>query len=657
MNLNINRNRLRIIALAFAFLVLPATMPSAGLRAADADATNQMEQLGPVQMPYFDAVPDPLEGFNRCSWAFNDWAFRGVFYPLSIGYTTIAPKPVRNRIYNVGHNLTFPVRLVNNCLQGKWPGAWEETKRFGVNSTVGLGGMFDPATRWKIGESDEDFGQTMGHWGSGPWFYLMIPVIGPSDGRDAVGKIVDWPLDICFWIGQAYDDEMWPMALRPGFAFNDFSGQARNLKRQLDSLVDPYQAIRTLYSLNRERLIVDYLPRYDEESKPDPTIGAVFFKPVTPNFADKADTYKVKVPATGKKLAYSCWMQKQPAPLVCYLPGLGSYRLDRSTLAYADMLYRHGYSVVTFSNPFQQDFMDHASTVAIPGYGPTDCDDVVATLKLVLADLRKRKGDKITGTSLTGVSHGGYFTLMIAAREASGQLGGLNFDRYVAVNPPASLVRALDGLDDLFNSPLAWPANERAQRMKEAIYKALYFAEKGRKESDDNTKAFGDNALDVSGNLPLSFDESRYLIGLAFRYTLMSAIVDSQRRDNLGVLKVDPTKFVRQESYREIRQISYSNYMERFMVPYLIKTGHGTDRDTLLAATDLTRGTDLLANNPKVRVQICEDDFLLKPADITWFRTTFGTNLTAYPQGGHLGNLHKPDVQEALVRQFPGATP
>jgi hypothetical protein len=92
--------------------------------------------------------------------------------------------------------------------------------------------------------------------------------------------------------------------------------------------------------------------------------------------------------------------------------------------------------------------------------------------------------------------------------------------------------------------------------------------------------------------------------------------------------------------------------MDRFVVPYLIKTGRGTDRDTLLAATDLTQSTASLRNNPKVRVQICEDDFLLKPADIEWFHSTFGNNLTAYPTGGHLGNLHVTAVQEALVRLF-----
>ena len=456
-----------------AVLLLVVTIPTAELCATDISSTNGNTQLAPGQMPFFDVVNDPLERFNRSMWAFNNVLFRGVIYPLSLGYNTVAPKPVRTTIGNAGHNLTYPVRLVNNCLQGKWRGAWEETERFGVNSTVGLGGLFDPATHWNIKRSDEDFGQTLGHWGSGPWFFLMLPVFGPSNGRDTVGIIADWPLDICFWIGVAYDDEFWPKTLRPGFTFNDMSGEAPAFKRQLDSLVDPYQALRTLYSLNRQRLILDFIPSQGADNNPNPTLGAVLFKPATENFAARANTRRVLVPQTGKRLSYSVWMQKKPAPLVCYLPGLGSYRLDRSALAYADMLYRHGYSVVTISNPFQQEFMQRGSTMAIPGYGPADCDDVENVLKLVLADVKRWRGNLITGTSLTGVSHGGYFTLMMAAREAEGKLNGLSFDRYVAVNPPVNLARALDGLDDLFNAPLNWPAAERAQRMKEAIFKAL----------------------------------------------------------------------------------------------------------------------------------------------------------------------------------------
>ena len=144
--------------------------------------------------------------------------------------------------------------------------------------------------------------------------------------------------------------------------------------------------------MNRQRLILDYIPSYDTNDNPNPTIRAVLFKPVIANFADQAVTRKVRVPATGKKLAYSCWMQPEPAPLVFYIPGLGACRFDRSTLAYADMMYRHGYSVVAFSSPFQKEFMESASTMPLPGYAPADCDDVVNALKLISADAAEMAG-------------------------------------------------------------------------------------------------------------------------------------------------------------------------------------------------------------------------------------------------------------------------
>jgi hypothetical protein len=281
--------------------------------------------------------------------------------------------------------------------------------------------------------------------------------------------------------------------------------------------------------------------------------------------------------------------------------------------------------------------MERASTMAVPGYSPADCDDVVNVLKLILGDVRKWKGGRITQTYLTGVSDGAHFTLMIAARESAGQLGGLTFDRYVAVEPPVQLARAEQRLDEMFNTPMAWPAAERRERMKEAIYTALYFA---------------DADLDLSGDIPLTRIQSDFLIGLIFRYMLISVIEDSQRRHNLGVLKADPGKFVRQEFYNEIRDIDYTEYTDRFVLPYLIQHNFVTNRAELVAATDLEHDTKFLRQNPKIRVQVCEDDFVLTPADISWFRSTFGSNLTVYPVGGHLGNLHNHAVQEKLVGLF-----
>lgn len=230
----------KIMAFLFFLSASLASLPAEDTVTTDTEVSVPL----PWQMPYFDVIPDPIEGVNRCSWAINTGLFRGILYPASCGYTYVLPKQVRTKIGNAGHNLTYPVRLVNCSLQGKWSGAWEETKRFGVNSTVGVAGFFDPASKWEIGRADEDFGQTFGYYGAGPGFYLMLPLLGPSNGRDLVGRVLDYPLDLAFWIGQANPDALWPSFIRPTASFNDLSGQAPTLKRQLDSQNDPYSTLR-----------------------------------------------------------------------------------------------------------------------------------------------------------------------------------------------------------------------------------------------------------------------------------------------------------------------------------------------------------------------------------------------------------------------------
>ena len=137
------------------------------------------------------SVPDPIEPFNRVMWGFNKAVMIGVIKPTSRVYRFVVVKPVRTSIGNFGHNLTYPCRVINNLLQGKWQGARDETYRFGVNTTVGVVGLFDPATKWKIPKSEADFGQTFGKWGWEPQMFIMLPIYGPSNERDTLGLAAD----------------------------------------------------------------------------------------------------------------------------------------------------------------------------------------------------------------------------------------------------------------------------------------------------------------------------------------------------------------------------------------------------------------------------------------------------------------------------------
>ena len=134
---------------------------------------------------------DPWEGFNRKMMAFNDGADKYVLRPIARGYVAVLPQGPRRGISNFLGNLRSPIIIINQLLQGKFRLGGRDAVRFLTNTTVGVVGLFDPATKWGFEEHDEDFGQTFGRWGipSGP--YLVVPIWGPVTIRSGVGDIAN----------------------------------------------------------------------------------------------------------------------------------------------------------------------------------------------------------------------------------------------------------------------------------------------------------------------------------------------------------------------------------------------------------------------------------------------------------------------------------
>ena len=142
------------------------------------------------------AVFDPLSGYNRVMTQINDRLYYWVIKPVARGYKFVMPKPARKGIGNFFRNLGFPVRMVNNLLQLKIKRAGSETVRFVVNTTVGVAGFWDAAdSLMGLPVYPEDFGQTLGYYGVGDGFPVVLPVFGPSNVRDVFGRAGDWFLD------------------------------------------------------------------------------------------------------------------------------------------------------------------------------------------------------------------------------------------------------------------------------------------------------------------------------------------------------------------------------------------------------------------------------------------------------------------------------
>jgi phospholipid-binding lipoprotein MlaA len=254
--------------LAFAALVVfgltgCATKPPAS----DPDAVADYEQTN-----------DPLEPTNRVFYAVNNGIDTVILRPAALAYRYVVPGKVREGVHNVLANIGSPIQLANDILEAKPRRAGDTTMRFLINTTVGLLGIFDVATKWGYPDHDADFGMTLALWGVPEGPFLFLPVLGPSDPRDAAGFGVDVALDPFTWVGTGPN--------KPGWSAFKWSRQGLNAidqrERVLDALdqikktaLDPYATFRSLYRQHRHAQI-ETLRNDNRETPP-----AWFPKPAT----------------------------------------------------------------------------------------------------------------------------------------------------------------------------------------------------------------------------------------------------------------------------------------------------------------------------------------------------------------------------------------
>ena len=205
----------------------------------------------PEALAEYNKINDPIEPANRAFFAFNRMLDKLILKPITGIYRTIAPDVVRESVHNFLNNLRTPVVLANDLLQGELSRAGDTVARFFINSTVGVLGLRDQAADWGFAYHDEDFGQTLGVWGSGEGPYLMVPLMGPSNPRDVVGKIVDFFIDpINWWANRSGND--WVTTTRTLVTAVDTRDQLWDVLDDLEkSSIDLYASIRSLYRQRR----------------------------------------------------------------------------------------------------------------------------------------------------------------------------------------------------------------------------------------------------------------------------------------------------------------------------------------------------------------------------------------------------------------------
>ena len=624
-----------------AYLTVLATLVVNTLRAQSVSNTTNLQASVPAPKVFITnaivlppPLSDPIEPFNRGVWSFNVGLLSYVIQPASQGYRFVMPKPMRQGISNAGRNLIFPVRFISEALQGDGPALQDEIHACFLNTVFGFGGIFDVAARSNVPKHDTDFGKTFQKWGWHPGIFLMLPFFGPSDIRDGSGLAADALANpMTYFTPYCY--------INPGVTFNNLSDTVDGAVRFSEAEADSYSILQYAWTFSHANRKVDLALHGSQDPASLQTLQSFFFSYKDPEFLSRSKTRSVLIPATGKKLDFTFWLQRKRAPIVYLIPGFAGHRLAGDELGLAELLVSNGYSVVTVSSTFHPEFMEHASATAMPAYPPISINELHVALTEIDRDLNKKYPQRLGQRAIMGYSMGAYQSLYMAATEATNQSPLLKFERYVSIDSPVRLRYAVTNLDSYYKAPMAWPADEREADIENLLIKVAAVATQPELQKSP---------------LPFNAVESQFLIGLGFRLSLRDIIFSTQLRHNQGILQQPLKKSRRWAAYDEILNYSFRNYIDLFATPYDRTLGIDLkDPETLKLGTDLRAYTAGLRDNPDIRIILNRNDLLLADSDIGWIEDTFAHSLvTEFPDGGHVGNLAQPDVQQAILRALDG---
>ena len=208
---------------------------------------------GDTEIKKSTIIPDPIEPVNRLFFWINHQTYRYLFHPITYTYDKVVPPIARLGIYNVINNSEFPLRFVNHLLQGKFVHAGQETEKFLINSVGGVGGVLKLSDKIPSLRDlpDTYTGQTFAKWGIPHGFYIVLPVLGPSSVRDAVGEAADYALSPISWLGFLFPGASWVITAESPDSINTMEEKLYIYDQATANSIDKYLALRSAYVQSR----------------------------------------------------------------------------------------------------------------------------------------------------------------------------------------------------------------------------------------------------------------------------------------------------------------------------------------------------------------------------------------------------------------------
>lgn len=609
---------------------------------------------------------DKCENFNRKIYIFNSKLNKYVIRPVNVVWASIMPKYAMNRVQNFCNNIEFPVRFTACLLQKDFKSSGKEAVRFLTNTTIGLGGLYDPAkNHFKIESRQEDIEQVLAHYNVKKGPYLALPIIPPSNVRGIIGEVLDCPLNPSSYVFGPV------IMIAKAASLVNKTTEMQPLLKMIDyTYADPYDITKKLYgvenyiknsNLDRQEVLAEKtaaqnivninnvslnpnlkadieLKDFNPQCPVTDAIRTVMFDAPKVNdsiwseisvwnrcFSKKIKTSYAQIDDSHPKYRYRYILQKnKTAPLAILYPSIGEGVMSHHSIVLAKLFYDEGYSVLIQGSPFQWEFVKSMPDSYRPGYPSQDADYSRMVTSKILANLESKKDCKFDKKILVGTSFGAITTLFVAAKED--QDNTLGISKYISVNPPIELLFALKQIDKISQD---WGSNSPDIKLTAAVAaaKALQFSQD---ISDSNNKK-------EIESLPFTEDEAK----------LVSSFVMKQKLSDLVFTIENGSKSKKSDLYRLINDMSFNDYAKKYLLIDKYKSYEHLSYDTSLYPL-----ANFLQKSDKYKIYHSLDDYYVNHEQLIWLKKQSKNKSVFFNYGSHLGFLYRKEFIDEFKKDI-----
>jgi len=348
-------------------------------------------------------------------------------------------------------------------------------------------------------------------------------------------------------------------------------------------------------------------------------------------------------------LLYSVALQNKPAPLIFLIAGTGASHNGGKNYQMARAFYQAGFHVVSISSPTYTNFVIAASRTGVPGHAEHDAEDIYRVMEHIYDSLQVRDKIEVTSFNVTGYSLGAFNTAYVTKLDEERKT--FNFRRALLINPPVSLYNSISLLDRMAEN-IPGGADNFNLFFKDLVrgFSVVY-----NRETSENI-AGPDFLYEAYKGMDLQNEQLAALIGVAFRLSSSSMVFASDVMTNFGFVKPANLQLDRYSDLSMFNSVStrlgFTDYYHDYFYPYFRDNDNAGSRDSFVQSESLTNIQDYLRNTSKITLMGNEDDIILEPGEVNFFRDVFGDRAKIYPSGGHCGNMSYRDNVAHMIDTF-----